>query len=68
MLAIFQEVAHALGVPCEIEAQALAEGGLREIWKWIGENATQLSVVLPVVAILVALAPQIYESNEEALS
>lgn len=68
LLAIFQEVALALGVPCEIEAQALTEGGLREIWKWIGENATQLDVVLAVVAILVALVPSIYESEEETLS
>ena len=68
LLAIFQEVALALGVPCEIEAQAITEGGLREVWKWIGENATQLNVVLPVVAILVALAPQLYESEEETLS
>ena len=68
LLAIFQEVAMTLGVPCEIEAQALTEGGLREIWKWIGENSTQLNVVLPVVAILIALAPPLYESEEEALS
>lgn len=68
LLAIFHEVAIALDVPCKIEAQALTEGGLRDIWKWIGENATQLNVVLPVVAILVALAPQIYESEEETLS
>lgn len=61
-------MALALGVPCEIEAQALTDGGLREIWKWIGENATQLNVVLPVIAILVALAPQLYESEEETLS
>lgn len=68
LLAIFQEVALALGVICDIEAQALAEGGLREVWKWIGANAAQLNVVLPIVAILVALAPQLHESEEEALS
>lgn len=68
LLAIFQEVALTLGVPCEIEAQALTEGGLREKWKWLTENATPLSVVLSAVAILVALAPQIYESEEETLS
>lgn len=68
LLAIFQEVAATLGVPVQIDAQALAEGGLREVWKWAGENSGQLSVVLSVVAILVALAPQIYESEEEALS
>lgn len=68
LLAIFQEVALALDIPCEIEAQALTEGGLREIWKWVGANATQLNVILPVIAILVALVSQIYESEREALS
>lgn len=66
LLAIFQEVASTLGVPVQIDAQALAEGGLREVWKWAGENSGQLSVVLSAVAILVALAPQIYESEGSA--
>lgn len=68
LLALFYEVASSLGVPVQIEAQALTEGGLRDVWKWIGENATQLNVVLPIVAILIALAPHIYESEEEKLS
>ncbi|MEQ5814086.1 hypothetical protein J3362_01110 [Marinobacter sp. NFXS11] len=68
LLAIFHEVASTLGLSVQIDAQALAEGGLREIWKWAGENSGQLSVILSVVALLVSLAPQIYESEEEALS
>ncbi len=68
LLGIFQEVALALDIPFNVEAQALAEGGLKEVWKWVGENATQLNVVLPTVAILIALAPDIYESKEDELS
>ena len=68
LLAIFYEVASTLGLPVQINAQALAEGGLIEVWKWSGENSGPLSVVLSVVAILVALAPQIYESEEDSLS
>lgn len=68
LLAIFHEVAAILGVPVQIDAQALTEGGLRDIWKWSGKQSGQLSVVLAAVAILVSLAPQIYESEHEALS
>lgn len=68
LLAIFHEVAATLGVTVQIDAQALSEGGLREVWRWAGENSGQLSVVLSTVAILVALAPQIYETEEETLS
>lgn len=68
LLGIFQEVASALDIPFDIEAQALTEGGLKEVWKWIGDNATQLNVVLPTIAILIALAPDIYESKEDELN
>ncbi|MDM4771515.1 hypothetical protein [Solimonas sp. SE-A11] len=68
LIGIFQEVSNVLGISCQIDAQALAEGGVREIWKWIGENGTQLGVVLPVIVALLALMPHMYESEEEALS
>jgi len=68
LLAIFQEVATNLGIDVQIEAQALLEGGLRETWKWIGENAPQLSVIVPVVAILLAHTPDIIESEQDVLN
>lgn len=68
LLALFLEVSSVLGVPVNIQAQALREGGLKELWKWLGGNSPQLTVLLSVAAILIALAPHMYESNAEQLS
>lgn len=68
LLALFQEVSSVLGVPIAIEAQALREGGLKELWKMLGENSPQLSVVLSVTAILIALASQSHQSDVDKLS
>ena len=67
LLALFIEVASNLGVSTQIEAQALAEGGLREIWKWLGENATQVNVILTVVMVLITLKPD-SDSEQEILN
>lgn len=67
LLALFQEVASDLGAPVEIQAQALAEGGLRETWKWLGENAPQIQVILAVIAVLIALTPK-SESEQDVLN
>lgn len=66
LLALFQEVSTTLGVPAEIQAQALAEGGLREAWKWLGENAPQIGVILGIITLLIAVAPEA-ESDQEVL-
>lgn len=66
LLALFHEVTTSLGVPVEIQAQALAEGGLREAWKWLSENAPQIGIILTVVTLLVAVAPE-PESEQEVL-
>ena len=67
LLALFHEVAEALGVPVAIDAHALIEGGLREIWEWAGGNDRQITIILTVVAILIALVPAIYESEADRL-
>jgi hypothetical protein len=68
LLALFHEVSSVLGVPVSIEAQALREGGLKEIWKWIGQNSPQLNLVLAIAAIMIALAPQVHQSGAEKLT
>lgn len=58
LLAIFQDVAARLGVSVDIEALALSEGGVREAWKWLGENAPQIGVILAIVTIIITVVPK----------
>ncbi len=57
-LSIIKEVACTFGVEFKLETQALSEGGIRQTWKAIGKNAPQISLVLSIVAIIIAMKPQ----------
>lgn len=56
-ISIIKEVATALDITLKLETEALAEGGIKQIWKAIGDNAPQLSLLLSIVAIVIALNP-----------
>jgi hypothetical protein len=57
LLIIFKEVISSLGLDIEIESEALAEGGLKNIWKFIGKNSGQLSLIVSVIALIISLVP-----------
>ncbi len=59
---LIKEVASILGIPLEIDSEALQEGGLKEVWKFVGENSAQLSLILVVVTIVFSRYPP---SNSE---
>lgn len=68
LLALFREVSAVLGIPIALEAQALREGGLRDIWRVAGQNAPQLTLLGMIVTILLSIAPLVHQSDASKLS
>lgn len=56
LLAIFHELCTTLGVDVPIEALAHREGGLRDYWKLLGENSTQITIVALIFSTLLSIA------------
>jgi hypothetical protein len=56
-LAAFMEIAKALGIAVSIESTAYSEGGLREIWDFIGRNNNQLTLLLAIVVLIFSRVP-----------
>lgn len=48
-LAIAYEIARELDLPLKIDAEAIKEGGLKDLWKFIGDNSDQIGVILLVL-------------------
>jgi hypothetical protein len=57
VLAVFFETAKQLNVPISLETCAYSEGGLKEIWKAMGKNNSQLMLVVSVLAMIFARFP-----------
>jgi hypothetical protein len=62
LLCIINEVSFLLGTQVHLEAEALKEGGLRELWNITGENSNQITVILLLLTLLVTFIP---EGNDE---
>lgn len=56
LLAIFHEICATLGVDVPIEAIAHKEGGLRDYWKLLGENSTQITIAALIFSTLLSAA------------
>ncbi len=56
-LAIAIEIAKELNFAVELESEAYREGGLKEIWKVIGKNGVQVSILISVIAIVSSRVP-----------
>jgi hypothetical protein len=57
LLSIFKEVIASLDLKIKIESEAFKEGGLREIWKFIGENGIQLTLVIAILNTILSRVP-----------
>lgn len=57
LLAVIQEVSDALGYEINIESEAYREGGLKEIWQFVGKNNTQLTLLLSIVILIFSRIP-----------
>lgn len=56
-LAVFIEVAKSLSIPVKIESTTYTDGGLREIWKFIGNNNNQLTLILSIILLIFSRLP-----------
>lgn len=56
LLAIFHELCTTLGVDVPIEALAHQEGGLRDYWKLLGENSTQITITALIFSTILSIA------------
>ncbi|MCB0479192.1 MAG: hypothetical protein KDC84_13570 [Crocinitomicaceae bacterium] len=57
LLLIFKEVLSSFDIDVEIESEALAEGGLKSIWKFIGKNGRQLTLIVTVCGWILTRIP-----------
>ncbi len=57
-LAVAIEVAETLGIHLELDCEALQEGGLREVWKALGENSAQIALVISTLALIFSVIPK----------
>lgn len=56
-LAAFAQIAQQLGVSVELESTAFREGGLREIWTFLGSNNAQLTLLLAIIVLVFSRIP-----------
>ena len=57
LLAIIKEVTNILDVELDIESEALLEGGLKDIWKFLGKNSGQIAIIISIVALILSRVP-----------
>ncbi|SOE23827.1 hypothetical protein SAMN06298216_4206 [Spirosomataceae bacterium TFI 002] len=57
LLTIFKEVILSLDIEIDIESEAFKEGGLKEIWKFLGKNGVQITLVLTVFGLILSRIP-----------
>lgn len=57
LLAVIQEVSNALGFKIDVESEAYSEGGLKERWRFLGDNNNQLMLLLSIVILIFSRIP-----------
>lgn len=60
ILAIFRDIVHKLELDVQIECEALAEGSLKSVWKFLGKNEKQLKLIGAILAGILITAPLTY--------
>lgn len=56
-LAAFAQIAQLLGLTAELESSAYREGGLREVWRFLGDNDKQLTLLALVITLVFSRIP-----------
>ena len=57
-IAVAIEVAEILGLHLELDCEALQEGGIREIWKALGDNSAQIALLISTLALIWSAIPK----------
>lgn len=57
-IAVAIEVAEVLGIPLELDCEALQEGGIREVWKALGDNSAQIALFISILALVWSVVPK----------
>lgn len=67
ILAAFSQIAQQLGVEVRLESTAYREGGLKEIWSFLGTNNAQLTLLLAIIVLIFSRYP-ISDPETDALN
>jgi hypothetical protein len=57
LLTIFKEVILSLDIVLDIESESFKEGGLKEIWNFLGKNGIQITLVLTIFGLILSRIP-----------
>lgn len=57
LLTIFKEVVLSLDIDIDIESEAFKEGGLKEIWQFLGKNGVQITLALTIFGQILSRIP-----------
>jgi len=57
ILIILKEIITNLNISIEIESEAYTEGGLRQVWKFLGKHQNQISLLVSVAAFIFSRFP-----------
>jgi hypothetical protein len=57
LLAIIKEVSSILNIELDIESEALHEGGLKDVWKFLGKNSGQIAIIISIIALILSRIP-----------
>lgn len=67
VLAIIAEISELLGIEVNIETGAYQEGGLKEIWDFIGRNDKQLTLLVLMLTLILTRVP-LTDPEQDALT
>ncbi len=64
ILALIREISIALEIEIKLDSEALREGGLRNVWKVLGKNNPQITLIIAVIALTLQIK-QLYPVEDE---
>jgi len=66
LLALITEIKSTLDIDFALDAEALKEGSIRNLWKILGENGVQIAAITSIIAVIMTMA-QMYQSQDDEM-